>query len=377
MKIAFTGGGTGGHFYPLIAVAEEINEIVQKKNLIAPEMYYLSNVPYDERVLYENKLEYKHVTAGKIRKYFSLKNGFDFFKTLVGLPSAVHLLFKVYPDVVFSKGGYVSVPVVFAARLLRIPVFIHDSDAIPGRANLWAGKFAERIAVSYPEAADYFPDQEKVAYVGNPVRKKMQIPSTTDSHGQFNLLPDIPTILVLGGSQGAEHINNTLHQALGELLNNYQVIHQVGKENFEVFKRLVDMELHEHPHISRYRVFPFLNEVELRNAAGCADLIISRAGSGSIFEMACWGKPAILVPIPESVSRDQRKNAYAYARAGAAEVIEQENFTPHVVVSEVNRLIQDTALQEKMRAGAKEFAKPEAAHVIAQELVKMMLEHEK
>ncbi len=377
MKIAFTGGGTGGHFYPLIAVAEELNDIVQKKNLITPEMYYLSNMPYDERVLFENKIEYKHVTAGKMRKYFSLKNGFDFFKTLVGLPSAVALLFKMYPDVVFSKGGYVSVPVVFAARLLRIPVFIHDSDAIPGRANLWAGKFAARVAVSYPDAADYFKHKERVAYVGNPVRRKMQLPATTESHAHFNLLPSIPTILVLGGSQGAEHINNTMQQALSELLNNYQVIHQVGKANYDVYKRIIDMELQDHPNISRYKVVPFLEELDMRNAAGCADLIISRAGSGSIFEMACWAKPAILVPIPESVSRDQRKNAYAYARTGAAEVIEQENFTPHVLVSEVTRLMQDAATREKMKEGAKQFAKPEAAHVIAQELLKMMLEHEK
>ena len=377
MKIAFTGGGTGGHFYPIIAVVEEINEIVQKRNLIKPELFYISNSAYEEKLLFQNEVQYKHVFAGKMRRYFSLKNGLDFFKTLVGLPTALNILFRVYPDVVFSKGGYVSVPVVFAARILRIPVFVHDSDAIPGRANVWAGKFAKRIAVSYPEAIEYFKHKDKVAYIGNPIRKNIKIADTLNSHDYFKLSPTIPTILVLGGSQGAVHINNTMHSALSGLLNTYQVIHQTGKKNFEAYKELVGVELHGHEHSGRYRAFPFLNELELRNAAGCADLIISRAGSGSIFEIASWGKPSILVPIPEGVSRDQRRNAYAYARLGATEVIEQENFTPHVLNSEVDGILSDPTIIEKMKAGARKIARPDAAHVLAEELIKMMLEHEK
>jgi UDP-N-acetylglucosamine--N-acetylmuramyl-(pentapeptide) pyrophosphoryl-undecaprenol N-acetylglucosamine transferase len=375
MKIVFAGGGTGGHFYPLIAVAEEILKIVEEKRLIKPEMFFLSNTPYDEAALAQHGITYKHVSAGKVRRYFSVRNGLDFFKTLVGLPTALNILFKIYPDVVFSKGGYTSVPVVLAARLLRIPVFVHDSDAIPGRANLWAGKFADRIAVSYPEAAEYFSHKENVAYVGNPVRKSITMPQIQGAHEYFALSPSVPTILVLGGSQGAEHINNTMYGTLKELLHRYQIIHQVGKDKFDSFKEMAHVALENHEHKGRYRAFPFLNEIELRYAAGCADLVISRAGSG-LFEIAAWGKPSVLVPIPEDISRDQRKNAYAYARSGATEVIEQHNFTPHVVVSEIDRLFSDPAILEKMREGAKSFARPEAAHTIAQELVKMMLEHE-
>jgi len=377
MKIVLTGGGSGGHFYPLIAVAEEINDIVDHRHLVKPEIYYMSNTVEEEMLLYQNDIQYKHIQAGKIRKYFSLQNGTDFFKTLIGLPQAIHQLFRVYPDVVFSKGGYASVPIVFAARILRIPVFVHDSDAIPGRANLWAGKFAKRISVSYPEAAEHFKDPKKVAFVGNPVRKELRMPQTRNAHEYFQLVPDIPTIVILGGSQGADYINHTILRALPELLDKYQIIHQVGKNNFEGHKELINIELHEHPHISRYRVFPTLTPLELRTAAGAADLIISRAGSGAIFELACWEKPSILVPIPEDVSRDQRRNAYAYARTGATEVIEQHNFTPHVVAAEIERVINDPALCQKMKEGAKEFAQPEAAHKIAEELIEMMLEHEK
>jgi UDP-N-acetylglucosamine--N-acetylmuramyl-(pentapeptide) pyrophosphoryl-undecaprenol N-acetylglucosamine transferase len=138
----------------------------------------------------------------------------------------------------------------------------------------------------------------------------------------------------------------------------------------------MNVELKDHPHLSRYRLFPTLNALELRTAAGAADLVLSRAGSGSIFEISCWERPAILVPIPENVSRDQRKNAYAYARTGGAEVIEQHNFTPNVLSSEVDRIIADVALRERMQEGAKKFQKPNAARIIAQELLRICMEHE-
>jgi UDP-N-acetylglucosamine--N-acetylmuramyl-(pentapeptide) pyrophosphoryl-undecaprenol N-acetylglucosamine transferase len=376
MKIVFTGGGSGGHFYPLIAVAEEINSIVAQRNLVKPDLYYVSNTPYDEVALQQVGLEYRHVPAGKLRRYPSFKNGTDFFKTLVGLPTALHLLFRIYPDAVFTKGGYASVPVVLAARILRVPVFVHDSDAIPGRANLLAGKFAKRIAVSYPEAIEYFEHKDRVAYVGNPVRNSVKVLATKGAHEYFQFSTDIPTLLILGGSQGAEAINNTIHLAIPQLLEKYQVIHQVGPDNFETHKELTAVALRGSQNLHRYRMFPFIKDLEYRTAAGCADLIISRAGSGSIFEIAAWNKPSILVPIPEDVSRDQRKNAYAYARTGASEVIEQYNFTPHVLLSELERIFADTSLMNKMIEASKGFARPEAAHTLAQELVKIMLEHE-
>ncbi len=375
MKIVFTAGGSGGHFYPIIAVAEEIQAIVSERNLVQPELYYLSDTPYDSMLLYQNEIEYRHVPAGKLRLYASLENVTDFLRTLIGLPVALRTLFKIYPDVVFSKGSYASVPVVSAARLLRIPVIIHDSDAVPGRANLWAGGFAVRIGTSYPEAAEHFERKDRIACVGNPIRQEVRTALTHDAHAFFQLTPTLPTVFVVGGSQGSELMNSALLQALPELLNEVQVIHQVGPGQFTSFKEIAQVELANHPHVERYRMFPTLNALEYRSAAGAANLIVSRAGSGSIFEIASWEKPAILVPIPESVSRDQRQNAYAYARTGACEVIEQHNCTPHVLTSEIRRILGDQALCERMRAGAASFKRPDAARTIAQEVVRMALEH--
>ena len=157
MKILFTGGGTGGHFYPIIAVAEAISERVTEKKILPPKLYYMASNKYNPRVLFDHEIEFVQVPAGKIRRYFSLLNLTDLFKTAYGCLRALSKMFSIYPDVVFSKGGFDSFPALVAARFLRIPVVIHESDSEPGRVNAWAGKFAKKIAVSYPDAAKFFP----------------------------------------------------------------------------------------------------------------------------------------------------------------------------------------------------------------------------
>ena len=166
MKILLTGGGTGGHFYPLIAVSESINKIVKEEKLLPVKLYYMSDSPHDADMLTENGIEYVNISAGKFRIYFSVLNFFDLFKTFFGVVGALFKIFNIYPDVIFSKGGYSSFPVLVAAKLLKIPVVIHESDSAPGRTNLWAGKFAKRIAVSYPDASKYF-DEKNVILVEN------------------------------------------------------------------------------------------------------------------------------------------------------------------------------------------------------------------
>lgn len=375
MRILFTGGGTGGHFYPIIAVAQEIRKLAEEERLVQPDLFFMSTSPYNQRVLDNYHIKFIPVQAGKVRRYFSLLNFLDAFKTLYGLVQALFKVYALYPDVIFCKGGYASFPAVFAGRLLRIPVFIHESDSHPGRVNLWAKKFAVRIALSYPEAAKYFPEN-KTAVVGNPLRQEILYPV---KHGAYELLhldKEVPTIFVVGGSQGSAKINNTLLDILPELVKKYQIIHQVGKSNYDEVKKRSDFLLEKEEKKDHYRLFDYLNEASMRMVAGVAKLVITRAGS-AIFEIAAWGIPSIVIPIPEEISHDQRTNAFTYARSGGAVVIEEKNLTPSILLSEINRILEDEKLSQEMSQGAKSFARPDAGQRIAEEIIKLALEHEK
>jgi UDP-N-acetylglucosamine--N-acetylmuramyl-(pentapeptide) pyrophosphoryl-undecaprenol N-acetylglucosamine transferase len=374
MKILFTGGGTGGHFYPIIGVAQAIEKVVKEQHLLTPDLYYMAPTPYDSRALFENNILYQPISAGKIRRYFSILNFFDLFKTGWGIIKATYAVYKLYPDVIFGKGGYASFPVLFAAKILKIPVIIHESDSKPGRVNAWAAKFARRIAVSYPTAAQYF-QADKVAFTGNPIRKEVSEPLTVGAYEYLKLKPEIPTIFVIGGSLGSKIINDTIVDALPILVEKYQIIHQTGKANFKEVSTTATVVLSGNANTGNYHPMPYLNALELRMSAGVARVIVSRAGS-TIFEIAAWGKPSIIIPINEAVSHDQTSNAFAYARSGGAEVIEENNLGTNVLISEINRIVGDKDVWQKMSDGAKSFAKLDAATTIAQEIVAIALQHE-
>ncbi len=375
MKVVFTGGGTGGHFYPIIAIVERLNELLESEKFVDVEIYYLSDNPYDERILFENGVKFKQLTAGKLRRYFSFLNVIDLFKTIFGVIRAIGALYVLYPDVVVGKGGYASFPTLIAARILRIPVIIHESDSVPGRANIIASKFARRVAVSYPEAAEFFP-KEKTAFTGNPIRREVAIPMREGAHDILKLDSTVPVILILGGSQGATIINDAIMQAAPRLAEKYQIIHQVGVKNLDAMQKMAEVVMGKSQYRDRYKMYGYLNEITLRSSAGIADLVISRAGS-TIFEIAAWGIPSIIIPITDSNGDHQRKNAYAYARAGGCIVIEEANLTTNLITSEIERLMGDTLLREKMSANAKSFAKTDAAEKIAQEILLVLKEHAK
>ncbi|MBX4209493.1 UDP-N-acetylglucosamine--N-acetylmuramyl-(pentapeptide) pyrophosphoryl-undecaprenol N-acetylglucosamine transferase [Candidatus Parcubacteria bacterium] len=373
MKILLTGGGTGGHFYPIIAIAESIRQIAKDERLIDATLYYMGPAQYDEKALFENGIIFEKSYAGKMRRYFSLLNVVDVFKTALGVIKAVMSVWRIYPDVVFGKGGYVSFPVLFAARLLGIPVVIHESDSHPGRVNLWAGKFAKRIALSYREAASYFP-KDKVALTGNPVRKEIVEPIHDGAREYLKLDDTIPTILILGGSQGSQKINEAVIGILPDLVKRYYVIHQTGKDNLDEISHTAQVILNESIHRDRYKPFAYLNTLALRMAAGAAALIVSRAGS-TIFEIALWKIPSIIIPIPEEISHDQTSNAFAYAASGACSVIEEVNLTPHVLASEIDRIVEKKEVAEAMKKGAESFARKDASDKIAREIMKIALSH--
>jgi UDP-N-acetylglucosamine--N-acetylmuramyl-(pentapeptide) pyrophosphoryl-undecaprenol N-acetylglucosamine transferase len=373
MKILLTGGGTGGHFYPLIAVAQELHAVAKEKKLINSELYFMSDAPYNKSILFDNGIEFIKVPTGKYRRYFSILNFFDIFKTAYGVLYGLLRVFTIYPDVIFSKGGYASFPAVLAGKLLGIPVVIHESDTVPGKVNLWAGKFAERIALSYPEAEEYFP-KGKVAWTGNPIRKEITLPVDKKAQEFFDLEDTAPIILVVGGSQGSEVINNALLEALPKLVESYQIIHQAGTRNIKEVEGTAKLVLNA-GHQGRYKPLEYLSPVDLRVAAGGASLVITRAGS-MLFEIATWGVPAIVIPISVSNGDHQRKNAFAYAHAGAGVVIEENNLTSEILLAQIESLMGDTLKRQKMSAAAHAFAKHDASKIIAEGIINIALTHE-
>ena len=376
MRILLTGGGTGGHFYPLIAVAEELYKIADQQKIVDCKLYFMSDAPYDKAMLFDHGIDFIPVSAGKLRLYSSHKNIGDIIKTAFGCIEATLKLFFLYPDVIFAKGGYASFPALFAARILRIPVVIHDSDTVPGRVNIWAASFARRIALSYTSALPVFEKyKNKTAVVGQPIRASIIKKATSGMFEYFNLDKDIPTVLILGGSQGAQVINNIVLDALPMLLPFCQIIHQTGQANVHDVSERISIILKDSKYKTRYTFFAHLNDAAMYNAAGCAAVVVTRAGS-TLFEVANWGVPAIVVPIPQSISRDQHTNAFDYARTGAALVIEENNFTASVLESTLQTLISDTSKRAQMGKAATAVAYPNAAHVIATELISIALEHE-
>ena len=377
MKIIFTGGGTGGHFYPLIAVAEAVNELVAEQRLLQPNLVYMSPTPFDEEALFHANITYTRTPAGKIRRYFAISNVIDFFRTIYGAIWSFFKLLSDVPDVVFSKGGYASVPTVLAAHWLGVPIVIHESDSKPGRANLMASKYAYRIAVTFESSIQYFPEKVrgKIALTGIPIRRALATPLPEGAAQELRLDMSVPTVLVIGGSLGSKRINETLMQALPQVLESANIIHQTGKNNFEETISTAKVIVENSAHKERYHAFPYLSLESMRMAAGAASLVVSRAGSTAITEIALWKKPAILIPIPESVSHDQRTNAYSYAHTGAAVVLEEENMTPNLLASEIRRITADPALMQSMAEHGKGFANPNAARLVAEELLRIALTH--
>ena len=369
MKILFTGAGTGGHIFPLVAVAREIRRIYPKRDL---EFHYMG--PKDEFsliLLSEEDFIIKTIVSGKVRRYFSWHNFIDIlFKIPFGVIQSFFLLLAIRPNLVFSKGGSGSIAVTWSARLLRIPVFLHESDVVPGLSNQAAAKWAKKIFISFPKT-EYF-DPEKTTLTGNPIRKEIMDGDKEKAVEIFDLTLSKPIFLIMGGSQGAEKINDFVLLILNELLKDYEIIHITGAGNVkeeEAEAQVVegkDEDKYYHP-------VGFLDEQKMKHAYKAADLIISRAGSGSIFEIAAVGKPSILIPLPSAAGDHQSRNAYAYAQTGAATVLEQENLTPNFFIENVQLLLLHPEKLEEMKQAALDFAKPLAARAIAREILEFLM----
>ena len=370
MKILFTGGGTGGHVFPIIAITREIGRAYPKDI----EILYVG--PKDEWVsLYfpQEEIKVRAILAGKIRRYLGPKeiflNIFDLFKLFLGTFQAFFWVFIENPDLIFSKGGYGSIPVVISGKILQVPIFLHESDVVPGLANRILGKLALEIFMSFPKT-EYFSPQ-KMILVGNPIRTKILGDLERKPGELLELTGEKPVLLVMGGSQGAQRINDLLLLILPSLLEDFEVLHQCGSKNFKQVQAearvVIKKELEKY-----YHLFPFFKEDELREALIVADIVVSRAGAGAIFEIAACAKPSILIPFPEAAQKHQVKNAYTFSENGAALVIEETNLTPHFFLERLKLLISRPEKLKEMSQKAKEFARPRAAEIIANYLLEYL-----
>ncbi len=365
MKIVLTGGGTGGHIIPLLAVAQKIKE----KNPQVQFMFIGPKGKMEKKLMESQNIPARYVLVGKLRRYFSFHYITDFFKIPLGIIQALWYLLVFMPDAIFSKGGYASFPVVVAGWLYRIPTLIHDSDANPGLANSILAKFVNRVAVSYPRAEKYFLAR-KVVLTGNPLRADIAQGNAEKARKMFSFLDSKKVIFVWGGSQGAQAINNKILDILPELLKKYQVIHQTGDRNFEEVKHKVG-ELGIKIGRDGYVALPFIKE-ELKDVFALADLIISRSGSNSISEIAANGKPSIIIPLKNSANNHQRMNAYAVAKMGGCIVLEESNLGAHMFLEKIDEIMENDELREKIKKNIKFFYHPDAAEKIAEGILGMI-----
>lgn len=368
MKIIFTGGGTGGHIFPILAIVREIKRIHPEHDL---KLYYIGpGDKYSSELLFKEGVEIKKIVVGKLRRYFSLKNFLDIFKIPIGFLQAFFWLFFLAPDLVFSKGGHGSFPTTLAANLLNIPLFLHESDIKPGLASKIESKWVQEIFISFPKT-EFFPKDKKIL-VGNPIRKEILGGSKSQAKEIFNLGGGKPLILILGGSQGSKKINETILEILPELLKDFEIIHQIGKRNFNQVKNEAEVTIFDEYLKKFYHPFPFLEENYLKHALGASDLIVSRAGAGSIFEIAAHGKPAILIPLSHAAQDHQLKNAYAFSETGGGEIIEEKNFKAHFFLEKLKHLFERTDILEKMSKKSQDFAQPQAAKIIASYIIEYL-----
>lgn len=371
MRIVFTGGGSGGHFFPIIAVAREVKRIAEEERILDVRLFYFAPEPFAPDILEREEIVFSRIRAGKIRRYFSLQNFTDVITTAVGILEALWKMFVVMPDVIFAKGGYGSFPALVAARIYAIPIIIHDSDAVPGQVNRWAGRWARRVAISFAGAGKYFPEG-RTALTGVPIRKRISGGNADQAREIFGVFSSRPVIFITGGSQGAGVINDTTIQILKELIGRYEIIHQVGVKNFDEV-RLETAPILEGGGEAYYHPVSFLDEARMRSAYLLADLIISRAGATAIAEVAAEGKPAILIPIKNSAQDHQRENAYEYSQRGGAVVIEENNLTPSVLLNEITKLLSNPEILKKLGEAAGRSAMPDAAETIAREIIRLGL----
>ena len=323
-KIVLTGGGTAGHVTPNIALIPTLQEA-------GYEVHYIGSYEGIEKTLIsEMGIPYYGISSGKLRRYLSAKNFTDPFRVIKGFSQAKQLMKEIQPDIVFSKGGFVTVPVVKAAASRNIPVIIHESDMTPGLANKLCNKHAMKVCCNFPETVELFP-KGKAMLTGSPIRKELTTGDRVSGLNLCNFTTDKPVIMIIGGSLGAQRINEAVRSILPKLLEGYQIIHVCGKGKMD--ESLIGTK--------GYSQFEYVKD-DLKHLFAAADIVISRAGANVICELLALKKPALLIPLSAKASRgDLILNAQSFKKQGYCEVIEEEDITDDGLLNSINAIYEN------------------------------------
>jgi UDP-N-acetylglucosamine--N-acetylmuramyl-(pentapeptide) pyrophosphoryl-undecaprenol N-acetylglucosamine transferase len=359
VDVVIAGGGTGGHTSPGLAVAALLRQRsrtcawIGSRTGIEAQRVPLSGIPYVP------------ISTGKLRRYWAWQNVADVFVNVpAGMLGALRTLRALRPRVVFGTGGFVALPVVFGAALLRIPVVLHEQTAVPGLANRIGARFARRIAVTFPDRAGCLP-AARVVVTGNPLRPELRAGSRSDAVARFQLDPAVPLVYLTGGALGAHRINRVVGDALPSLVELAQIIHQCGENAATGDRQWLEDRRAALPAslARRYTVLPYIGD-ELAGIYAAAALVVARAGAGTVNECCQLGVPALYIPLPGTRGDEQTENARIVERLGGAGVLPQSMLTTERLVDEIRALLGDPARLKQMGEHARTLAVPDAAERI-------------
>ena len=371
IRVVLAGGGSGGHTYPLVAVAESLRRFASESGMELSLSYLGPNDQWST-LLAGYGIKVRHLMAAKMRRYVSILNLVDIPKFFISILQAFWTLFWTMPDAILSKGGPGALPVVLAGWFYRIPIVIHESDAVPGLTNRISAWFADRVTVSFDRALAYF-NPRKSLWTGHPIRNEILSDnlSVVAARETFHCTGEQPLLVVLGGSQGSRRINEFLVVILKDLIQSAQILHQTGTNGFEETNKLSATALADPSYSSemrsRYHSVAYLDDPGMKAALIAADLVMARAGS-NIFEIAAFGKPAVLIPLAEAANDHQRANAYEFAKSGGAIIIEEENLLPEIVLAQLQHLLKNPDRMNQMAVGSGKFFKQGGAEAVAREV---------
>jgi len=364
MRVLVSGGGTGGHIYPALAVAAQLQKEYQAEIL-----YLGSDDGLETELAPQMGFPYAIIKAGKLQRYVSWKTITGMARVPVGMAQAVGIVRKFRPHAVFTSGGYVAVPAGLAARLNGVPLLMHQEDVSPNLSNRLIAPLATQISVAFADSLAYFPEK-KTLQLGNPVREAildMRVSTPQEAKRSLGLETDAPLLLVTGGSQGARHLNQIVCHALPGLLTHCQVLQISGKRLFDETRELAEQTMANltSQEKERYHLVPYM-DAEMPAALQAADLVLCRSGAATLSELAVLSKPSILVPLPPALGGSpQEVNAEMFGKRQAAQVIRDDDLTPEILLNRVITVLSSRSLLESMAQAAGVLAKPEATREIA------------